>query len=97
MPHSYVSVSGIRDGSVQSEASSSPCEQNQLGQSHPGYPLGPQVCGIKHYTLHVLSLREGTPWLHYFIKTCAIKQTFWRLCFAHFFLAKFPFDLMWEM
>ncbi|XP_037550344.1 POU domain, class 6, transcription factor 2 [Nematolebias whitei] len=33
---------GIRDGSVQSEASSSPCEQNQLGQSHPGYPLGPQ-------------------------------------------------------
>ncbi|XP_072235141.1 POU domain, class 6, transcription factor 2-like [Leuresthes tenuis] len=33
---------GIRDGSVQSDASSSPSEQSQLGQSHPGYPMGPQ-------------------------------------------------------
>ncbi|KAF7669965.1 hypothetical protein LDENG_00105730 [Lucifuga dentata] len=33
---------GNRDGSVQSDASSSPSEQSQLGQSHPGYPLGPQ-------------------------------------------------------
>ncbi|CAJ1082478.1 POU domain%2C class 6, transcription factor 2 isoform X3 [Xyrichtys novacula] len=33
---------GARDGSVQSDASSSPSEQSQLGQSHPGYPLGPQ-------------------------------------------------------
>ncbi|XP_056869042.1 POU domain, class 6, transcription factor 2 isoform X2 [Takifugu flavidus] len=31
-----------RDGSVQSDASSSPSEQSQLGQSHPGYPIGPQ-------------------------------------------------------
>ncbi|XP_078794347.1 POU domain, class 6, transcription factor 2 isoform X1 [Oryzias latipes] len=30
---------GIRDGS---DASSSPSEQSQLGQSHPGYPMGPQ-------------------------------------------------------
>uniref|UniRef100_A0A3B4Z9S5 POU domain protein n=1 Tax=Stegastes partitus TaxID=144197 RepID=A0A3B4Z9S5_9TELE len=33
---------GARDGSVQSDASSSPSEQSQLGQSHPGYPMGPQ-------------------------------------------------------
>ncbi|XP_035981280.1 POU domain, class 6, transcription factor 2 isoform X1 [Fundulus heteroclitus] len=33
---------GVRDGSVQSDASSSPSEQSQLGQSHPGYPMGPQ-------------------------------------------------------
>ncbi|KAM3860816.1 POU domain, class 6, transcription factor 2 [Diretmus argenteus] len=33
---------GARDGSVQSDASSSPCEQSQLSQSHPGYPMGPQ-------------------------------------------------------
>ncbi|XP_029979610.1 POU domain, class 6, transcription factor 2 isoform X2 [Sphaeramia orbicularis] len=33
---------GIRDGSVQSDVSSSPSEQSQLGQSHPGYPMGPQ-------------------------------------------------------
>uniref|UniRef100_A0A8D3B709 POU domain protein n=1 Tax=Scophthalmus maximus TaxID=52904 RepID=A0A8D3B709_SCOMX len=31
-----------RDGSIQSDASSSPLEQSQLGQSHPGYPMGPQ-------------------------------------------------------
>uniref|UniRef100_A0A3Q3W0W0 POU domain protein n=1 Tax=Mola mola TaxID=94237 RepID=A0A3Q3W0W0_MOLML len=31
-----------RDGSVQSDASSSPSELSQLGQSHPGYPMGPQ-------------------------------------------------------
>lgn len=34
---------GGRDGSVQSDTSSSPSEQSQLGQSHPGYPIGPQV------------------------------------------------------
>ncbi|XP_045907086.1 POU domain, class 6, transcription factor 2 isoform X2 [Micropterus dolomieu] len=33
---------GVRDGSVQSDASSSPSEQSQLGQSHPGFPMGPQ-------------------------------------------------------
>ncbi|XP_035468790.1 POU domain, class 6, transcription factor 2 isoform X1 [Scophthalmus maximus] len=33
---------GARDGSIQSDASSSPLEQSQLGQSHPGYPMGPQ-------------------------------------------------------
>ncbi|XP_010883848.2 POU domain, class 6, transcription factor 2 isoform X2 [Esox lucius] len=33
---------GARDGSVQSDVSSSPSEQSQLGQSHPGYPVGPQ-------------------------------------------------------
>ncbi|XP_049913229.1 POU domain, class 6, transcription factor 2 isoform X2 [Epinephelus moara] len=33
---------GARDGSVQSDTSSSPSEQSQLGQSHPGYPMGPQ-------------------------------------------------------
>ncbi|XP_008394880.1 POU domain, class 6, transcription factor 2 isoform X1 [Poecilia reticulata] len=33
---------GVRDGSVQSDASSSPSEQSHLGQSHPGYPMGPQ-------------------------------------------------------
>ncbi|XP_034023281.1 POU domain, class 6, transcription factor 2 isoform X1 [Thalassophryne amazonica] len=33
---------GAHDGSVQSDASSSPTEQNQLSQSHPGYPMGPQ-------------------------------------------------------
>nr|XP_020475441.1 POU domain, class 6, transcription factor 2 isoform X2 [Monopterus albus] len=33
---------GARDGSVQSDASSSPSEQSQLGHSHPGYPMGPQ-------------------------------------------------------
>ncbi|XP_022051907.1 POU domain, class 6, transcription factor 2 isoform X1 [Acanthochromis polyacanthus] len=33
---------GARDGSVQSDASSSPSEQSHLGQSHPGYPMGPQ-------------------------------------------------------
>ncbi|XP_041823438.1 POU domain, class 6, transcription factor 2 [Melanotaenia boesemani] len=33
---------GVRDGSVQSDASSSPSEQSLLGQSHPGYPMGPQ-------------------------------------------------------
>ncbi|KAK5602105.1 POU domain, class 6, transcription factor 2 [Crenichthys baileyi] len=33
---------GARDGSVQSDASSSPSEQSQLGQPHPGYPMGPQ-------------------------------------------------------
>ncbi|KAM7390277.1 hypothetical protein PAMA_008447 [Pampus argenteus] len=33
---------GVRDGSVQSDISSSPSEQSQLGQSHPGYPMGPQ-------------------------------------------------------
>ncbi|KAJ0059771.1 hypothetical protein NL108_011268, partial [Boleophthalmus pectinirostris] len=31
-----------RDGSVQSDASSSPSEQSHLGQSHPAYPMGPQ-------------------------------------------------------
>lgn len=38
-----VALTGGRDGSVQSDASSSPSEQSQLGQSHPGYPMGPQV------------------------------------------------------
>lgn len=38
-----VALPGGRDGSVQSDASSSPSEQSQLGQSHPGYPIGPQV------------------------------------------------------
>ncbi|KAM6900322.1 POU domain, class 6, transcription factor 2 isoform 2-T2 [Xenentodon cancila] len=33
---------GARDGSVQSDASSSPSEQSHLGQTHPGYPMGPQ-------------------------------------------------------
>ncbi|XP_025765912.1 POU domain, class 6, transcription factor 2 isoform X2 [Oreochromis niloticus] len=33
---------GARDGSVQSDASSSPSEQSQLGQTHPAYPMGPQ-------------------------------------------------------
>ncbi|XP_041737129.1 POU domain, class 6, transcription factor 2-like isoform X3 [Coregonus clupeaformis] len=33
---------GARDGSVQSDTSSSPSEQSQLGQSHPAYPVGPQ-------------------------------------------------------
>ncbi|XP_068604365.1 LOW QUALITY PROTEIN: POU domain, class 6, transcription factor 2 [Brachionichthys hirsutus] len=33
---------GARDGSVQSDTSSSPSDQSQLGQSHPGYPMGPQ-------------------------------------------------------
>ncbi|XP_051267193.1 POU domain, class 6, transcription factor 2 isoform X1 [Dicentrarchus labrax] len=33
---------GARDGSVQSDASSSPSELSQLGQSHPAYPMGPQ-------------------------------------------------------
>ncbi|KAM3593673.1 uncharacterized protein V6R79_018757 [Siganus canaliculatus] len=33
---------GARDGSVQSDASSSPSEPSQLGQTHPGYPMGPQ-------------------------------------------------------
>ncbi|TWW70831.1 POU domain, class 6, transcription factor 2 [Takifugu flavidus] len=37
-----VALPGGRDGSVQSDASSSPSEQSQLGQSHPGYPIGPQ-------------------------------------------------------
>uniref|UniRef100_A0A4W5P0H4 Uncharacterized protein n=1 Tax=Hucho hucho TaxID=62062 RepID=A0A4W5P0H4_9TELE len=34
---------GARDGSVQSDTSSSPSEQSQLGQCHPAYPVGPQV------------------------------------------------------
>ncbi|XP_061614895.1 POU domain, class 6, transcription factor 2 isoform X2 [Phyllopteryx taeniolatus] len=34
---------GARDSSVQSDLSSSPSEQSQVGQSHPGYPaMGPQ-------------------------------------------------------
>ncbi|XP_078136718.1 POU domain, class 6, transcription factor 2 [Sander vitreus] len=33
---------GARDGSVQSDTSSSPSEQSHLGQSHPGFPMGPQ-------------------------------------------------------
>ncbi|XP_070709492.1 POU domain, class 6, transcription factor 2 [Pempheris klunzingeri] len=33
---------GARDGSVQSDASSSPSEQSHPSQAHPGYPLGPQ-------------------------------------------------------
>uniref|UniRef100_A0A673ZUI5 POU class 6 homeobox 2 n=1 Tax=Salmo trutta TaxID=8032 RepID=A0A673ZUI5_SALTR len=33
---------GAHDGSVQSDASSSPSEQCHLGQSHPAYPVGPQ-------------------------------------------------------
>lgn len=46
-----VALSGARDGSVQSDASSSPSEQSQLGQSHPGYPMGPQVSeGIMQQT-----------------------------------------------
>ncbi|XP_062336340.1 POU domain, class 6, transcription factor 2-like [Osmerus eperlanus] len=33
---------GAREGSVQSDASSSPSEQGGLGQSHPAYSVGPQ-------------------------------------------------------
>ncbi|XP_072307134.1 POU domain, class 6, transcription factor 2 isoform X4 [Eucyclogobius newberryi] len=33
---------GARDGSVQSDTSSSPSEQSHLGQSHPAYAMGPQ-------------------------------------------------------
>nr|XP_040022547.1 POU domain, class 6, transcription factor 2 isoform X3 [Gasterosteus aculeatus aculeatus] len=33
---------GARDGSVQSDTSSSPSEQSHLGQSHPAFPMGPQ-------------------------------------------------------
>ncbi|XP_074478777.1 POU domain, class 6, transcription factor 2 isoform X1 [Sebastes fasciatus] len=33
---------GARDGSVQSDTSSSPSEQSHLGQSHPGFSMGPQ-------------------------------------------------------
>lgn len=38
-----LSLSGGRVGSVQSDASSSPTEHGHMGQSHPTYPLGPQV------------------------------------------------------
>eukprot|EP00063_Salmo_salar_P061464 XP_014036299.1 PREDICTED: POU domain, class 6, transcription factor 2-like isoform X4 [Salmo salar] len=38
---------GARDGSVQSDASSSPSEQSQLGQCHPAYPVGPQCLSIQ--------------------------------------------------
>ncbi|XP_053198810.1 POU domain, class 6, transcription factor 2 [Scomber japonicus] len=37
---------GARDGSVQSDVSSSPSEQSQLGQTHPGYPMGPQCYSV---------------------------------------------------
>ncbi|XP_047205739.1 POU domain, class 6, transcription factor 2 isoform X2 [Girardinichthys multiradiatus] len=37
-----MNAKGARDGSVQSDASSSPSEQSHLGQPHPGYPIGPQ-------------------------------------------------------
>lgn len=51
-----VALSGARDGSVQSDASSSPSEQSQLGQSHPGYPMGPQVSeGISNDKLRLNS------------------------------------------
>ncbi|KAM8823189.1 POU domain, class 6, transcription factor 2 isoform 3-T4 [Spinachia spinachia] len=36
---------GARDGSVQSDTSSSPSEQSHLGQSHAAFPMGPQVSG----------------------------------------------------
>lgn len=39
----YLSLSGGRVGSVQSDASSSPTEHGHMGQSHPTYPVGPQV------------------------------------------------------
>lgn len=38
-----LSLSGGRVGSVQSDASSSPTEHGLMGQSHPTYPVGPQV------------------------------------------------------
>ncbi|XP_052361557.1 POU domain, class 6, transcription factor 2-like isoform X3 [Oncorhynchus keta] len=38
---------GARDGSVQSDTSSSPSEQSQLGQCHPAYPVGPQCLSIQ--------------------------------------------------
>lgn len=47
-----VALSGARDGSVQSDASSSPSEQSQLGQTHPAYPMGPQVSEKIHKNLN---------------------------------------------
>ncbi len=38
-----LSLSGGRVGSVQSDSSSSPTEHGFMGQSHPTYPVGPQV------------------------------------------------------
>ena len=42
-PSLSLALPGAREGSVQSDASSSPSEQGGLGQSHPAYSLGPQV------------------------------------------------------
>ncbi|XP_048121592.1 POU domain, class 6, transcription factor 2 [Alosa alosa] len=48
---------GARGGSAQSDASSSPSEQSQLGQSHPAYPVGPQV-GISPLSVSLLVAQQ---------------------------------------
>ncbi|XP_014013254.1 POU domain, class 6, transcription factor 2 isoform X1 [Salmo salar] len=54
---------GARDGSVQSDASSSPSEQCHLGQSHPAYPVGPQCISLQSL-LVAQQLAGGSPGLN---------------------------------
>ncbi|XP_076147287.1 POU domain, class 6, transcription factor 2 [Alosa pseudoharengus] len=57
---------GARGGSAQSDASSSPSEQSQLGQSHPAYPVGPQSLLVAQQLASAVSgvMSGGAPGLN---------------------------------
>ncbi|CAM4721646.1 unnamed protein product [Leuciscus chuanchicus] len=57
---------GVRVGSVQSDASSSPTEHGHMGQSHPTYPLGPQSLLVAQQLASAVSgvMSGGAPGLN---------------------------------
>ncbi|XP_039522589.1 POU domain, class 6, transcription factor 2 isoform X1 [Pimephales promelas] len=57
---------GVRVGSVQSDASSSPTEHGHMGQSHPTYPIGPQSLLVAQQLASAVSgvMSGGAPGLN---------------------------------
>ncbi|KAL7835286.1 hypothetical protein SRHO_G00276330 [Serrasalmus rhombeus] len=57
---------GVRGGSVQSDASSSPSEHGHMGQSHPAYPVGPQSLLVAQQLASAVSgvMSGGAPGLN---------------------------------
>ncbi|KAF4075863.1 hypothetical protein AMELA_G00223780 [Ameiurus melas] len=57
---------GVRGGSVQSDASSSPSEQGHMCQPHPAYPVGPQSILVAQQLASAMSgvMSGGAPGLN---------------------------------
>lgn len=78
--------SGGRDGSVQSDASSSPSEQSQLGQSHPGYHMGPQVSEVtSNYSFIIFICKKVLQKKPQYCCKKFENFSIWRKTYFHFF------------